>query len=43
MSHKRLVVCCCSAEDVGDEGEEERECISYTISIDIHYGLKSNR
>ncbi|XP_063040383.1 cytoplasmic dynein 1 heavy chain 1 isoform X1 [Engraulis encrasicolus] len=29
-------------EDVGDEGEEERECISYNISIDIHYGLKSN-
>uniref|UniRef100_A0A8C1TYY4 Cytoplasmic dynein 1 heavy chain 1 n=1 Tax=Cyprinus carpio TaxID=7962 RepID=A0A8C1TYY4_CYPCA len=29
-------------EDVGDEGEEERECISYSISIDIHYGLKSN-
>ncbi|MGH0183385.1 UNVERIFIED_CONTAM: hypothetical protein FKN15_012033, partial [Acipenser sinensis] len=30
------------AEDVGDEGEEEKECISYNISIDIHYGLKSN-
>ncbi|KAM9294157.1 cytoplasmic dynein 1 heavy chain 1 [Gastrophryne carolinensis] len=29
-------------EDVGDEGEEEREVISYNISIDIHYGLKSN-
>ncbi|KAK1158695.1 cytoplasmic dynein 1 heavy chain 1 isoform X1 [Acipenser oxyrinchus oxyrinchus] len=29
-------------EDVGDEGEEEKECISYNISIDIHYGLKSN-
>ncbi|XP_061897473.1 cytoplasmic dynein 1 heavy chain 1 isoform X1 [Entelurus aequoreus] len=30
------------AEDVGDEGEEEKECITYNISIDIHYGLKSN-
>ena len=30
-------------EDVGDEGEEERECISYVVSTDIHYGLKSNR
>lgn len=29
-------------EDVGDEGEEEKECISYNINIDIHYGLKSN-
>ncbi|KAG8561687.1 hypothetical protein GDO81_015440 [Engystomops pustulosus] len=29
-------------EDVGDEGEEEREFISYNINIDIHYGLKSN-
>lgn len=31
------------AEEVGDEGEEEKECITYNISIDIHYGLKSNR
>lgn len=30
-------------EEVGDEGEEEKECITYNISIDIHYGLKSNR
>ncbi|XP_070608209.1 cytoplasmic dynein 1 heavy chain 1 isoform X1 [Erythrolamprus reginae] len=29
-------------EDVGDEGEEEKECISYGISTDIHYGIKSN-
>ncbi|XP_073494500.1 cytoplasmic dynein 1 heavy chain 1 isoform X2 [Phyllobates terribilis] len=29
-------------EDVGDEGEEEREFISYKLNIDIHYGLKSN-
>ncbi|XP_032633296.1 cytoplasmic dynein 1 heavy chain 1 [Chelonoidis abingdonii] len=29
-------------EDVGDEGEEEREFISYSINTDIHYGLKSN-
>ena len=31
------------SEDVGDEGEEEKECICYNINIDIHYGLKSNR
>lgn len=31
------------AEDVGDEGEEEKEFISYSISTDIHYGIKSNR
>lgn len=31
------------AEDVGDEGEEEKEFISYSISNDIHYGIKSNR
>lgn len=30
-------------EDVGDEGEEEKECITYNVSIDIHYGIKSNR
>ncbi|XP_029806677.1 cytoplasmic dynein 1 heavy chain 1 [Suricata suricatta] len=30
------------AEDVGDEGEEEKEFISYNINIDIHYGVKSN-
>ncbi|KAM4013249.1 cytoplasmic dynein 1 heavy chain 1 [Anomaloglossus baeobatrachus] len=29
-------------EDVGDEGEEEREFTSYKLNIDIHYGLKSN-
>ncbi|PNJ26279.1 DYNC1H1 isoform 3 [Pongo abelii] len=29
-------------EDVGDEGEEEKEFISYNINIDIHYGVKSN-
>uniref|UniRef100_A0A3Q2D1J2 Dynein, cytoplasmic 1, heavy chain 1 n=1 Tax=Cyprinodon variegatus TaxID=28743 RepID=A0A3Q2D1J2_CYPVA len=29
-------------EDVGDEGEEEKESIGYKISIDIRYGLKSN-
>ncbi|KAM3670253.1 cytoplasmic dynein 1 heavy chain 1 [Ammospiza nelsoni] len=29
-------------EDVGDEGEEEKEFISYSISTDIHYGIKSN-
>ncbi|XP_054423711.1 cytoplasmic dynein 1 heavy chain 1 [Pteronotus mesoamericanus] len=29
-------------EDVGDEGEEEKEFISYNINIDIHYGAKSN-
>ncbi|OCT64951.1 cytoplasmic dynein 1 heavy chain 1 isoform X1 [Xenopus laevis] len=29
-------------EDVGDEGEEEKEFISYNVSTDIHYGLKSN-
>ncbi|XP_078516318.1 cytoplasmic dynein 1 heavy chain 1 [Lissotriton helveticus] len=29
-------------EDVGDEGEEEKELISYNVNIDIHYGLKSN-
>ncbi|TNN61008.1 Cytoplasmic dynein 1 heavy chain 1 [Liparis tanakae] len=29
-------------EDVGDEGEEEKECITYNISTDIHYGMKSN-
>uniref|UniRef100_A0A2K6TE78 Cytoplasmic dynein 1 heavy chain 1 n=1 Tax=Saimiri boliviensis boliviensis TaxID=39432 RepID=A0A2K6TE78_SAIBB len=28
--------------DVGDEGEEEKEFISYNINIDIHYGVKSN-
>jgi len=33
----------CFAEDVGDEGEEEKEFISYSISTDIHYGIKSNR
>ncbi|ETE61722.1 Cytoplasmic dynein 1 heavy chain 1, partial [Ophiophagus hannah] len=31
-----------AGEDVGDEGEEEKECISYGISTDIHYGIKSN-
>eukprot|EP00069_Balaena_mysticetus_P006005 bmy_18308T0 len=31
-----------SEEDVGDEGEEEKEFISYNINIDIHYGVKSN-
>lgn len=30
-------------EDVGDEGEEEKEHIAYNINTDIHYGLKSNR
>ncbi|XP_028677485.1 cytoplasmic dynein 1 heavy chain 1 isoform X2 [Erpetoichthys calabaricus] len=40
--HTILVERCTLKEDVGDEGEEERECISYNISIDIHYGLKSN-
>lgn len=30
-------------EEVGDEGEEEKECITYNVSIDIHYGIKSNR
>lgn len=30
-------------EDVGDEGEEEKECITYNVSVDIHYGIKSNR
>ncbi|KAB0405288.1 hypothetical protein E2I00_000718, partial [Balaenoptera physalus] len=29
-------------KDVGDEGEEEKEFISYNINIDIHYGVKSN-
>ncbi|XP_069493861.1 cytoplasmic dynein 1 heavy chain 1 [Ambystoma mexicanum] len=29
-------------EDVADEGEEEKELISYNVNIDIHYGLKSN-
>ncbi|KAM9149649.1 LOW QUALITY PROTEIN: cytoplasmic dynein 1 heavy chain 1-like [Pangshura tecta] len=29
-------------EDVGNEGEEEREFISYSINTDIRYGLKSN-
>uniref|UniRef100_A0A8D0GTG5 Cytoplasmic dynein 1 heavy chain 1 n=1 Tax=Sphenodon punctatus TaxID=8508 RepID=A0A8D0GTG5_SPHPU len=29
-------------EDVGDEGEEEKEFISYNINTDIHYGIKSN-
>ncbi|XP_055497118.1 cytoplasmic dynein 1 heavy chain 1 isoform X1 [Leucoraja erinacea] len=29
-------------EDVGDEGEEEKEHIAYNINTDIHYGLKSN-
>lgn len=33
----------CHIEDVGDEGEEEKECITYNINIDIHYGIKSNR
>lgn len=33
----------CLTEEVGDEGEEEKECITYNISIDIHYGIKSNR
>jgi dynein heavy chain 1 len=33
----------CYTEDVGDEGEEEKESIAYNISIDIHYGIKSNR
>ncbi|XP_012579828.1 PREDICTED: cytoplasmic dynein 1 heavy chain 1, partial [Condylura cristata] len=32
----------CVVEDVGDEGEEEKEFISYNINIDIHYGVKSN-
>lgn len=32
-----------STEEVGDEGEEEKECITYNVSIDIHYGIKSNR
>ncbi|XP_061071728.1 cytoplasmic dynein 1 heavy chain 1 isoform X2 [Conger conger] len=40
--HTILVERCTLKEDVGDEGEEEKECISYNISIDIHYGLKSN-
>ncbi|XP_016305378.1 LOW QUALITY PROTEIN: cytoplasmic dynein 1 heavy chain 1-like [Sinocyclocheilus anshuiensis] len=40
--HSILVERSALKEDVGDEGEEERECISYSISIDIHYGLKSN-
>ncbi|XP_073783095.1 cytoplasmic dynein 1 heavy chain 1 isoform X2 [Danio rerio] len=40
--HSILVERSALKEDVGDEGEEERECISYSVSIDIHYGLKSN-
>ncbi|KAJ8394229.1 hypothetical protein AAFF_G00048120 [Aldrovandia affinis] len=40
--HTILVERCTLKEDVGDEGEEEKECISYNISIDIRYGLKSN-
>ncbi|ERE73865.1 cytoplasmic dynein 1 heavy chain 1-like protein [Cricetulus griseus] len=32
----------CCPQDVGDEGEEEKEFISYNINIDIHYGVKSN-
>lgn len=36
-------LCQFSTEEVGDEGEEEKECITYNISIDIHYGIKSNR
>ncbi|KAG7269475.1 LOW QUALITY PROTEIN: hypothetical protein CRUP_009988 [Coryphaenoides rupestris] len=37
-----LVERSCLKEDVGDEGEEEKESIAYNISIDIHYGVKSN-
>ncbi|XP_056446392.1 cytoplasmic dynein 1 heavy chain 1 [Gadus chalcogrammus] len=37
-----LVERTCLKEDVGDEGEEEKESIAYNISIDIHYGIKSN-
>ncbi|KAL6478123.1 hypothetical protein MHYP_G00139580 [Metynnis hypsauchen] len=40
--HTILVERSCLKEDVGDEGEEEKECISYSVSIDIHYGIKSN-
>lgn len=29
-------------EDVGDEGEEEKEFIFYNINIDIYYGVKFN-
>uniref|UniRef100_A0A3P9LB23 Dynein, cytoplasmic 1, heavy chain 1 n=1 Tax=Oryzias latipes TaxID=8090 RepID=A0A3P9LB23_ORYLA len=40
--HTILVERSALKEDVGDEGEEEKECISYNISIDIRYGVKSN-
>ncbi|XP_049595492.1 cytoplasmic dynein 1 heavy chain 1 [Syngnathus scovelli] len=40
--HTILVERSALKEDVGDEGEEEKEGITYNISIDIHYGLKSN-
>uniref|UniRef100_H3C202 Dynein cytoplasmic 1 heavy chain 1 n=1 Tax=Tetraodon nigroviridis TaxID=99883 RepID=H3C202_TETNG len=40
--HTILVERSALKEEVGDEGEEEKECITYNISIDIHYGLKSN-
>ncbi|XP_047193613.1 cytoplasmic dynein 1 heavy chain 1 isoform X1 [Scophthalmus maximus] len=40
--HTVLVERSALKEDVGDEGEEEKECITYNISIDIHYGIKSN-
>ncbi|XP_034530779.1 cytoplasmic dynein 1 heavy chain 1 [Notolabrus celidotus] len=40
--HTVLVERSALKEDVGDEGEEEKECITYNVSIDIHYGIKSN-
>ncbi|XP_037097970.1 cytoplasmic dynein 1 heavy chain 1 isoform X1 [Syngnathus acus] len=40
--HTILVERSALKEDVGDEGEEEKEGITYNISIDIRYGLKSN-
>lgn len=37
-------ICICFlTEEVGDESEEEKECITYNVSIDIRYGIKSNR
>lgn len=40
---RNLILFVLPTEDVGDEGEEEKESITYNISIDIHYGIKSNR
>lgn len=42
-ANKTWILFVLDTEEVGDEGEEEKECITYNVSIDIHYGIKSNR